>query len=61
MTAVRSKTSDDPISYDAAAVLATGGIQQTDLDDLAGSLSTAREESLNDLDRWRTEIGRAHV
>ena len=45
MTAVRSKTSDDPISYDAAAVLATGGIQQTDLDDLAGSLSTAREES----------------
>ena len=55
MTAVRSKTSDDPISYDAAAVLATGGIQQTDLDDLAGSLSTAREESLNDLDRWRTD------
>ena len=55
MSAVRSKSSDDPISYDASAVLATGGIQQTDLDDLAGSLSTAREESLNDLDRWRAD------
>ena len=34
MSAVRSKSSDDPISYDAAAVLATGGIHQVDLDEL---------------------------
>ena len=53
MNTARSKLSDDPISYDAAAVLATGGIKQTDLDNLVTSLSTAREESLNDLDRWR--------
>ena len=53
MNTARSKSSDDPISYDAAAVLATGGIKQTDLDNLVTSLSTAREESLNDLDRWR--------
>ena len=55
MNAVRSKSSNDPISYDAAAVLATGGIHQADVDDLAGPLSTAREESLNDLERWRTD------
>ena len=36
MNAVRSKSSNDPISYDAAAVLATGGIHQADVDDLAG-------------------------
>ena len=55
MSAVRSKSSDDPISYDAAAVLATGGIHQVDLDDLEGPLSTAREESLSDLERWRAD------
>ena len=55
MSAARSKPANDPISYDASAVLATGGIQQSELDALDGSLVDAREASLQDLERWRTE------
>ncbi len=39
MSAARSKPSNDPISYDASAVLATGGIQQSDLDALDSPLA----------------------
>ena len=54
MSNVRPTPSDDPISYDAEAVLATGGISQADLDGLAGPLEQARAASLADLDRWRS-------
>ncbi|MBT7729406.1 MAG: glucose-6-phosphate isomerase, partial [Planctomycetaceae bacterium] len=53
MSAARSKPSIDPISYDASAVLATGGIQQSDLDALDSPLAEARKTSLEDLERWR--------
>ena len=54
MSNVRPTPPADPISYDATAVLATGGISQSDLDGLAEPLEQARLESLADLDRWRS-------
>lgn len=54
MSVVRPKPPEDPISYDAAAVLATGGMTQADLDGLVEPLEAARRESLADLERWRS-------
>ena len=53
MSVVRPQPSTDPIRYDPAAVLATGGLSQADLDSLAGRLDAARAETLADVDRWR--------
>ncbi len=53
MSVIRPKPPVDPIQYDPAAVFATGGLQRTDLDGLAGRLDAARGASLADLDRWR--------
>jgi glucose-6-phosphate isomerase len=54
MSVVRPQPATDPIQYDPAAVLATGGISRADLDALAGRLDAARTDSLADVDRWRS-------
>jgi glucose-6-phosphate isomerase len=54
MSVVRPQPATDPIHYDPAAVLATGGISRADLDGLAGRLDAARTETLADVDRWRS-------
>ena len=54
MSVVRPKPSEDPISYNPAAVLATGGISQADLDRQVEPLEEARRACLADLDRWRS-------
>ncbi|NDC62797.1 MAG: glucose-6-phosphate isomerase [Planctomycetia bacterium] len=53
MSVVRPRPPEDPIHYDPAAVLATGGVTRTSLERLALPLDRARRESLADLDRWR--------
>ena len=59
MSVVRPKPPEDPIQYDPAAVLATGGISRADLDSLAGRLEAARAETLADVGRWRSGGTRA--
>jgi len=54
MSVVRPQPATDPIRYDPAAVLATGGISQSDLAALAGRLDAARTETLADIGRWRS-------
>ena len=53
MSVVRPKPPEAPISYNAAAVLATGGISQADLDSQSKPLEEARRACLAELDQWR--------
>jgi len=53
MSIVRPKPPEDPIHYDPSAVFTTGGVAKSSLEQLSARLDRARQESLEDLDRWR--------
>jgi glucose-6-phosphate isomerase len=54
MSVIRPKPPEDPIQYDPSAVFATGGISREGLASLSPRLDQARQETLTDIDRFRT-------